>query len=947
MSGAEAITAVQLIDACIDITKVIIDIGRAVHNAQGLPPKLQENEGQGQVTEESSKNAKPILRQCELALGELRDLFKKACPKDGDNRGKRIWNGTKTVFFGRDSQLQKCLDTILGNLRLLEQKEIYVIGDKLDELQELTEALAHDDGGKYTHAGAGNIVANEGGAPTNYVQGGNNNRQINGAGSYHEGPATITHNTYLPPERAETPPIPSSNVPFRRDPDYVDRKVLTDQIHAKLLVPAARVAVWGLGGVGKTQLIVECAYRLRKEFPWLLWIHASSATRFDQSIREIADITRIPGRNDPKVNALRLLSAWLCDESKGRWLIVLDNADDGSFLLESPSVGNEADGRRRIDYLPECDHGAVVITTRSKSEGLKLAELSDMIAVSPMDEGEAVALLENKLGQQADTADVSELAATLEFMPLALTQAAAYIQQGRCSVQQYLEKLQKSKKSKTSILCTDKGDLRRDRDAQNSILLTWQISFEHIYRRRQSAADLLSLMSFCDRQAIPEFLIRMRSTDGQTSDEDGSEWETAESSDESASETTSDDGFDEDIIMLEGYSFVSANTDASTFEMHRLVQFATQRWLGTQGQEQLERVKEQYIYNLSEVFPSPEYENWEKCGALYPHAKAAFDLKLKGVSVLLNWAAVMHYAAWYAQKQGTTVDAEKMSAQSIEVYSRLLGEEHPSTLAGIGNLAHTYKNQGRWKEAEELWVKRLEVSLRVLGEEHPSTLVTKGSLAVTYRDQGQLKKAEELQVEVLEARSRTLGEEHPETLRAIGNLASTYSNQGRLEEAEELEVKLLETRLRVLGEEHPDTLTAIGNLATTYANQGRLEEAEELQVKLLEVSLRVLGEEHPDTLRNIGNLASTYSNQGRLEEAEELRVKLLEARLRVLGEEHPDTLRNIGSLASTYWNQERYEEAEELMLKAVEAMSRVLGEEHSDTLVAKRNLAKIRGARGA
>ena len=207
MSGAEAITAIQLIDACIGITKTIIDIGRAAYDAQGLPPKLRdlfeklpaiedllesalESCEEGRVTEDASNSTQLILKQCKEALAELRDIFRKACPKDGEDRTKRLWRGAKAVFFGRDSQVQKLLVTIQDNLRVLEQKEIYVIGDKLDALQQVTEPLADNEDGKYTHTGAGNVIANEGGSPTNYVVGGSNNRQINNPGVYHEGPSS-------------------------------------------------------------------------------------------------------------------------------------------------------------------------------------------------------------------------------------------------------------------------------------------------------------------------------------------------------------------------------------------------------------------------------------------------------------------------------------------------------------------------------------------------------------------------------------------------------------------------------------------------------------------------------------------------------------------------------------------------------------------------------------
>jgi hypothetical protein len=182
MSGAEVIAAIQLIDACIGIAKTIIDIGRAAYDAEGLPPKLRElldklpaieellehgreNCEEGKVTDRAGKSAQPILKQCERALAELREIFRKACPKDGEHRGQRLWRGAKTVFFGRGTQVQRLLETIQENLRLLEQQEVYVIGDKLDALQQATEALGDDDSGKYTHTGAGNIIANEGGNP--------------------------------------------------------------------------------------------------------------------------------------------------------------------------------------------------------------------------------------------------------------------------------------------------------------------------------------------------------------------------------------------------------------------------------------------------------------------------------------------------------------------------------------------------------------------------------------------------------------------------------------------------------------------------------------------------------------------------------------------------------------------------------------------------------------
>lgn len=209
MSGIEAATVIQLIDACIGITEAIIDIGNAAKDARGLPPKLRDLFNvlpaiedlletahdrckEGNITEEVDQTARPVLKQVEHALSELRDIFRKACPKDKDNRAKRIWNGTKTVFFGRCSKVRELLETIRENLKLLEQKEIYMIGDKLDALQEISESLLDDGDSKYTHKGSGHIFANEGGRQENYVgeyvAGGTNNRQFINHGTYHAAP---------------------------------------------------------------------------------------------------------------------------------------------------------------------------------------------------------------------------------------------------------------------------------------------------------------------------------------------------------------------------------------------------------------------------------------------------------------------------------------------------------------------------------------------------------------------------------------------------------------------------------------------------------------------------------------------------------------------------------------------------------------------------------------
>lgn len=277
-------------------------------------------------------------------------------------------------------------------------------------------------------------------------------------------------------------------------------------------------------------------------------------------------------------------------------LIILDNADDADFLLESPAASNEAEPmQRRIDYF-NSEHGSMMITTRSKREALKLVYESGAIVVGPMSEDEATALLQDKLGHAST--DNRQLAVALECMPLAITQAAAYISEMGLmySVKEYHEEMERSRASRTSLLRRKIPLPGRDREASNSVLLTWQISFEHILRVNESAADLLSLMSFCDRLSIPDTLLRADAKDGQLS------------------ECTS--GFNDDIATLRSFLFISDTTSARRWQMHRLVQDATQTWLCDNGN--FEKPLHLFVHRLWTSFPTGDFDNWTVCDTFFP-----------------------------------------------------------------------------------------------------------------------------------------------------------------------------------------------------------------------------------------------------------------------------------------------------------------------------------------
>jgi tetratricopeptide (TPR) repeat protein len=537
-----------------------------------------------------------------------------------------------------------------------------------------------------------------------------------------------------------------------------------------------------------------------------------------------------------------------------------------------------------------------------------------------MDEAQALALFKKKLGVEEDDGDIVKLAAALEYMPLALVQAAAYIWQSApcCSVAQYLEEFRRSDSEKTSLLNHEAGQLRRDSEAMNSIIITWQISFEYLRHYKPTAADLLSLMSFFDWQGIPETLIhggrrverastashrrersmrqRLRAFFSHTKSEPDAQQERRGSDGDGVN-------IKNDVRALRDLGFISVNTDGATFEMHSLVQLATRRWLTANGK--LEQWKQQSISNLCAEFPTGGYENWAACQALFAHAKAAPEQQPHDDSLTADWATVLYRAAWYAESTGSITDALTLATKSLKAREKMLGHKHEDTIQSIAMVADAYSLGGQWDKAGKLRKQLMETRKKKLGADHLDTLTSMANLASTYRDQGRWGAAEELEVQVMETRKKKLGADHPSTLTSMNNLASTLWNQGRWDAAEELEVQVMETSKKKLGADHPSTLTSMANLASTYSDQGRWDAAEELEVQVMETSKKKLGADHPDTLNSMANLAFTWKSQGRNAEAVTLMRQCVQQRQRVLNPSHPNLKSCLAALEQ--WESEEGE----------------------------------------
>lgn len=261
----------------------------------------------------------------------------------------------------------------------------------------------------------------------------------------------------------------------------------------------------------------------------------------------------------------------------------------------------------------------------------------------------------------------------------------------------------------------DMGGIRRDFTVPNSVIITWQISFDQIKKTDPQAAELLSLMSVLDRQGIPEFLF---CKEGNRLD------------------------FDDALAPLNHFSLITSEIGGKSFGMDRLVQLAMRTWLKTHGE--IEKWEGEAVRLLSESFPIGEYENWGICRALLPHAEAVLAYPCSNPNQSLQQAEVLYNTASYFKMQGNYDLALNRSQQALSIHRQFLTEENNMVLCSMNLIALVLDDQGKSLEAEKMHQQVLKLHQKTLGVEHPDTLRSINNLTSTLNDQGKSKAAEEI-----------------------------------------------------------------------------------------------------------------------------------------------------------------------------------------------------------
>jgi tetratricopeptide (TPR) repeat protein len=738
------------------------------------------------------------------------------------------------------------------------------------------------------------------------------------------------------PELCPLPPL--WNVPLSRNVFFTGQEELLFRL-ASILQGEQKTALTqphalsGLGGIGKTQLALEYAYRHRQDYHAVLWGRADTHEALISTFLNIAHLLDLPQKDEQdQMVTVEAVKIWLGNRSQ--WLFILDNADDLALVKE---------------FLPPAFQGHLLLTTRAQTMGKVVRSKLEVEVMRP--EIGALLLLRRArmLATEASLEEApdgertraKELAEELGGLPLALDQAGAYIEETQCGLAGY----QRLYQTRRTELLRSRGGVVEDHP--ESVATTWSLSFEQVEQRDPAAADLLRLCAFLAPDAIPEELLSKGAR---------------ELGDILAPVALDAYQLNQAITALRAYSLISRDAQAQALTVHRLVQVILRDSMPTETQQDwLDRC----IRLLDQAFPSAEMpvtrqsfagviagwmsvnERWDRCKQLVPHVLASAALSLPWEnSSLPNAVSLFRKTAGYLAEHYLFDEAERLYQRVLAICEHQFGPEHPDTAISLNNLASLYRMQGRYSEAERLYQQVISICEHQLGSEDPLTATTLATLASFYWWHGRYSEAEPLYQRVLSIREQQFGPEHPDTATSLNNLATVYTDQGKYVEAERLYQRAIAIGEKTLGPEHPALATPLDNLALLYDDQGKYTEAEPLKqrvwaIKNLAICEQQAGPEHPDTAISLNNLAELYRAQGMYTEAERLYQRALSICERQFGPECPDTATTLHQLGYLYQEQDKYEQAEPLYQRALQIREQALGPEHPDTATTLHELARL------
>lgn len=706
------------------------------------------------------------------------------------------------------------------------------------------------------------------------------------------------------------------NMERNKSRSFVGRDELLTKLSFKLeaLGTQNRVALYGLGGIGKSSLAFQYATETNRAFPetWVFWIQADTKLQFLQDYLGMASYLNLNGTEDSPVST-QDVSRCLHDSRFGDWIMIVDNVDDDAIMdREEPLV----------DLIPTNTKGSVIFTTRSRRVAASLVPADNIIRVDDPDSNDARDLFCQEAGLthselcETEKTSVSGLLQSLNHLPLAICHAGAFISGQQIAVSEYFEMLNAGEDAKALLL--DDESFPQGPARAKPVLLTLSISLDCLLKVDTLAGDLLSFIACVSPRKIPKSLLPSA----------------VDHSGISVSFLTA-------LGLLRSHCLITADSDNQTFYMHAVVHLAARRWL--RSRSQFHHWIQKAMKAVLECFPtapSLESGNLSSCAQFLPHAHAVLEYKDFPPELDLPRCLLAHRCSQYLQITGRYSHAEWFSRLSADLSGVVFGIDNPDHLTKQEDHGTVLYRNGKFAAAIRLQRAVLENQQRLLGE-HKDTLSSLNNLGLSLQGQGQYAEAEHLHRRALEGRQKKLGEDDPHTLASLNNLSLVLGTQERYHEAEMYARKAVSVKRRIYGRENLATLLSSSALAICLQKQGKFSEAEKLQREVLRSREHQLGKRHPLTLNAKIGLISTLADEGQFARTEKLARDHLALIIEALGPQHLQSLLMAHNLAFILLRLGKNEEAERLARESFLSRKRVLGAEHTDTKASEELLDDI------
>jgi tetratricopeptide (TPR) repeat protein len=638
-----------------------------------------------------------------------------------------------------------------------------------------------------------------------------------------------------------------SNVPIAVPLHFLGRDddiAAIDAVFAGGKTGAAITTLHGMRGVGKTTLAAAYAERRRSDHRATWWIRAQTESTMRADLVGLGVQFGWVRADEKEEPAIATVMERLREEGEGI-LLIYDNASDAAALRKNrPRSG-----------------GARVLVTSNSPVWRGVAEPIE-IEVWPHEVG--AEYLVERTGREAERVAAKALSEALAGLPLAHEQAAAYCERLGIPLAEYHKRFEAAP---VHFLDDTRAAPREYNDGM-TVAKSFAIAIEEAAKLHPAAAPLIVYAALLPPEPIPLFLFS----------------EAREEFDQPLATALANDGLDEAVATLRGFSLVDRESIADErnstittdcIRLHRLVrQMATVRCEGKERDAALQKL----IDAVAQVYPDGVVDDPK----VWPRARR---LDLPALMLVGGDAAVppgserasayvLDRLASYRQfALGDYAQARPLFERALAFREEVDGPDSRDTASSLSNLALLLKEQGDLQRAQPLCERALAICEKVCGPEHPDTAITLNNLASLLRELPDLATARSLLERALAICEKGEGPEHPSTARALNNLGMLMAGQGEFAEARQLLERALGIRGKVLGAEHPHTNMTRANLVQLMLRSGEATGALPLAQAALAAHNKVLGKDHPWTKRTARAAADVLVALARADEAAALRAQ--------------------------------------------------------------------------